>query len=106
MATTKPYQQTVSPIDALWALYQSQTKRVRRAFRSRLIAEEQKDKNIAEMREYEKNLSPDVHNAVCMMAVAVKQGAEEARQAAVSHKHVGRLADDFLAELEQDEACK
>ena len=40
------------------------------------------------------------------MAVAVKQGAEEARQAAVSHKHVGRLADDFLAELEQDEACK
>ena len=40
MATTI-YPQTISPADALWALYQSQTKKVREAFRLRLLSEEQ-----------------------------------------------------------------
>ena len=40
MATTI-YPQTISPVDALWALYQSQTKKVREAFRLRLLSEEQ-----------------------------------------------------------------
>ncbi len=35
------YPQTISPADALWALYQSQTKKVREAFRLRLLSEEQ-----------------------------------------------------------------
>ncbi len=38
MAT--PTQQIVSPAEALWALYSAQTKRVRKAFRTRLLAEE------------------------------------------------------------------
>lgn len=48
MATTTT-QQTVSPAEALWALYSAQTKRVRKAFRTRLLAEEgivQAQKNV------------------------------------------------------------
>lgn len=41
MTTPTAYQQSISPADALWALYQSQTKRVRRAFRQRILEEEQ-----------------------------------------------------------------
>lgn len=44
MESTSNYQSNISPIDALWALYQSQTKRVRKAFRQRIIAEENEDK--------------------------------------------------------------
>ena len=40
MAATPTYQPTVSPVDALWALYQSQSKKVRKAFRQKLQEEE------------------------------------------------------------------
>ena len=40
MLTATTYQTTVSPADALWTLYKSQTKKVREAFRMRLEAEE------------------------------------------------------------------
>lgn len=43
MESTSNYQSNISPIDALWTLYQSQTKRVRKAFRQRIIAEENED---------------------------------------------------------------
>ena len=103
MATNITYQQNVSPLDALWALYQSQTKKVKNAFRSRLLAEEENDKKALKMKAYEKKLSPEVRTSVCMMAVAVKQGAEEARQAAANNTHVGRSAEEFLAELENED---
>ena len=41
MATSVTNQTTVSPTDALWALYQSQTKKVRKAFLLRILSEEQ-----------------------------------------------------------------
>ena len=40
-ATIETSQPTVSPVDALWALYQSQTKKVRDAFRMRVVAEKE-----------------------------------------------------------------
>ena len=40
LSTTSTYQPTVSPADALWTLYQSQTKKVRDAFRMRILNEE------------------------------------------------------------------
>ena len=103
MAATITCQQVISPIDALWALYQSQTKRVRKAFRSRLLAEDMADKKNMEMREYERKLPPEVRKSVSMMAYAVKQGVADVHHAAANHTHVGRNADDFLAELEQEE---
>ena len=48
MITTVQQQTTeISPLDALWALYQSQTKRVRKAFLKRLMAQESKNREYA-----------------------------------------------------------
>lgn len=93
---------SISPIDALWTLYQSQNKQVRKAFRSRVLAEEASDQKKAEMQAYERTLPPEVRHAARAMTDAIKQSAEEARMAAVNHTHVGRNADDFLTELEQE----
>ncbi len=41
MIATTTYPSTVSPVDALWALYQSQTKKVREAFSKRVMAEKE-----------------------------------------------------------------
>ena len=41
MIATTTYPSTVSPVDALWALYQSQTKKVREAFSMRVMAEKE-----------------------------------------------------------------
>ena len=103
MGTTASFQPAISPVDALWTLYQSQTKRVRKAFRSRILSEEFVEKNAAAMKDYEQTLSPETRDSLFMMADAVKKGAEETRQAAAKNIHVGRNADEFLAELEQDE---
>lgn len=103
MGTTASFQPAISPVDALWTLYQSQTKRVRKAFRSRILSEEFVEKNASAMKDYEQTLSPETRDSLFMMADAVKKGAEETRQAAAKNIHVGRNADEFLAELEQDE---
>jgi hypothetical protein len=50
MAATPTYQPTVSPVDALWALYQSQSKKVRKAFRQKL-QEEEKARAVKEQQE-------------------------------------------------------
>ena len=102
MATTSTYQPTVSPTDALWALYQSQTKKVRKAFRLRLLAEELLDKEKAEMAVYERQLPEKEREAAYALACAVRKGVADVRQAAANHTHVGRPAEDFLAELEQE----
>ncbi len=101
MAVT--YSKDISPIDALWALYQSQTETVRKAFRERILLEktEQQDDEEA-MRDYENQLPKDVRTAVNLMAISVKQGVEEVRQASKNHTHVGRSAEDFLLELENE----
>ena len=49
MAATPTYQPTVSPVDALWALYQSQSKKVRKAFRQKL--QEEKARAVKEQQE-------------------------------------------------------
>lgn len=102
METTSTYHSEISPLDALWALYQSQSKRVRNAFRIRVLAEKADEKNVEDMRAYEQQLPNDVRESVRMMAVSVKKSAEEVRQATLNNTHVGRRAEEFLAELEQE----
>jgi len=102
MATIATYQSTVSPADALWALYQSQTKRVRKAFRLRLLAEDASDRKKAEMAAYERQLPEKERKVAYDLARAVRKGVADVRQAAANHTHVGRRAEDFLAELEQE----
>ena len=93
-------QQKISPLDALWALYQSQSKRVRQAFRARMLAEESRKRNNAEMQAYERGLSPELRTSVRLMATSIKKNVSEVLQAAAENEHVGRPADEFLKELE------
>ncbi len=102
MAKSVTYQPTVSPTDALWALYQSQTKKVRKAFRLRLIAEDASDREKAEMASYERQLPEKEREAAYALASAVRKGVADVRQAAANHTNVGRRAEDFLAELERE----
>ncbi len=102
MSTTTVYNTKISPLDALWALYQSQSKLVREAFRMRILSEKTSEKVAEDIHSYEQQLPDDVRNSVCMMAVSIKESAEEARQAALNNTHVGRRAEDFLSELEQE----
>ena len=94
-------QQKISPLDALWALYQSQSKRVRQAFRARMLAEESRKRNNAEMQAYERGLSPELRTSVRLMATSIKKNVSEVLQAAAENEHVGRPADEFLKELEK-----
>ena len=98
------YNHSVSPLDALWSIYQSQSKRVRKAFRQRILEEEKADKHESEMRAYELQLPSETRESVCLFAKTIKKAVKDVRQAATDHTHVGRKADDFLSELEQEEA--
>jgi len=98
------YNHNVSPLDALWSIYQSQSKRVRKAFRQRILEEEKADKHESEMRAYELRLPSETRESVRLFTKTIKKAVNDVRQAAVDHTHVGRNADDFLSELEQEEA--
>ena len=98
------YNHSVSPLDALWSIYQSQSKRVRKAFRQRILEEEKADKHESEMRAYELQLPSETRESVRLFTKTIKKAVNDVRQAAVDHTHVGRDADDFLSELEQEEA--
>ena len=94
----------ISKVDALWVLIQSQTKAVRKALTERLLAENLSVKKEVAMKAYESQLSPEVRKAVSLMAVSVRRSAEDVRKAAAAKTHVGRPAEDLLAELEAEES--
>lgn len=100
MATTT-YSGKISTLDALWALYQSQSKLVRDAFRMRVLAEKTAKKD---MQPYEQQLPDEVRKSVSMMAISIKKSADEVRQAALNSTQIGRRAEDFLNELEQEKS--
>lgn len=102
MAVSTTYQPTVSPADALWVLYQSQTKKVRKAFRQRILAEDASGKEKEALAAYERQLPEKEREAAYAIAFAVRQGIADVHQAAANQTHVGRRAEDFLAELEQE----
>ena len=91
------YNHSVSPLDALWSIYQSQSKRVRKAFRQRILEEEKADKHESEMRAYELQLPSETRESVSLFAKTIKKAVNDVRQAAADHNHVGRNADDFLS---------
>ena len=96
-------QKTISPVDALWALYQSQPKTVRKVFRRRVL-EEDVSINGTTSTSFQEQLSPEERKSVSLLAYSIKKAVNEVRSATSNHTHVGRLADDFLSELSQDEA--
>ena len=100
--TSQPYYtQSISPVDALWALYQAQTKKVRKAFRRRLLTEETVERKASVNKRPAQELSPNERLAAYQIAETIKKSATEVQQAAQNNSHVGRQAEDFLYELEQ-----
>lgn len=84
-----------SPADALWAMYMSQSKSVRKAFRVRLHAEEEAESRRKKMEEYAKTLSSEELEAAERMVKSVKQGIAD-----VDEGHTEcRPAEELLAEL-------
>ena len=58
------------------------------------------------MRVYEQQLSLDTQKSAYQLVDKIKKAVQDVRQAASKHTHVGRSADDFLSELEQEEVIK
>lgn len=103
MATIISSQPTISPADALWALYQSQTKQVRKAFRSRIMAEEGLTSSKASaMRAFERHIPTQERKKACELVEAIRKGVNDVNNAVVKQTHVGRKAEDFLTELESN----
>lgn len=86
----------ISPVDALWVLIQKQTKAVRKALVKRLLEEESATK--AQQKMLKQSLTQAFNE------LHTGQAKHDARNlfAAAGKTHVGRRAEDFLAELEQE----
>ena len=80
-------------------MYMSQSKAVRKAFRTRLHAEEEAESRRKEMEEYAKTLPHDELIAAERMVQSVKQGVADVKEAAAKGLSVGQPAEDLLAEL-------
>ena len=91
-----------SPAEALWAMYMSQSKAVRKAFRVRLHAEEEAEALRKNMEAYAKTLPPEELEAAKRMAESVKQGVSNVRKAAAEGRTIGRPAEELLAELMEE----
>ena len=57
ITTVTPHQSEISTLDALWALYQSQSKKVRQALAKRILAEHQQSKTQAQQRMVHESLT-------------------------------------------------
>lgn len=102
MATIQVQNTQVSPLEALWSLYQKQTERVKKAFLKRVDAQSKADKNDAEMCAIDANLSSGQRTSLHQMACEINKRAQEVEQAIKQGKSVGRDAEDFLAELRKE----
>jgi len=91
-----------TPAEALWAMYMSQSKAVRKAFRVRLHAEEEAEALRKNMEAYAKTLPPEELEAAKRMAESVKQGVSNVRKAAAEGRTIGRPAEELLAELMEE----
>ena len=91
--------QGLSTLDVLWAFYQSQTNRVKKAFLKRVADEENSAKETEAMKVYEQSLTEEQRSAAYEFADIVKARAAEVKQASSEGHRVGRSAKDFLREL-------
>ena len=99
--STTMNQGAISPVDALWALYQSQNKRVRKAFRIRVMAEETAENEKKQMTAYEQKLTVMEKEAAHHLADTIKRGITDVHIAIRENKALGRSADEFLEEMLQ-----
>ena len=102
MATTSPSLQSqgVSTLDVLWAFYQSQTNKVKKAFLKRIADEENAVKEAEAMKAYEQTLTDEQRRAAYEYVDIVKKRVAEVEQASKEGRRIGRSAKDFLQELQ------
>ena len=93
---------TISPADALWALYQSQTEKEKKAFLQRIVEEEASIKLSLEMDAYEQSLTEEQRMVAHDFVEVVKQRINDVEQAAKEGRRIGRSANDFLQELQAE----
>ncbi len=91
-----------TPAEALWAMYMSQSKAVRKAFRVRLHAEEEAEAKRDQMDNYAKKISKEELEAAERMVESVKKSVAEVQKAKADGRTVGRPAEELLAELMEE----
>lgn len=99
MATIQIPNSQVSPLEALWSLYQNQTDCVKKAFLKRVNAQSKAEREEAEMRSIEAAMSVEQRTSLHHMAHEVRKRAKDVEEAVEQGKSVGKDAEDFLAEL-------
>lgn len=102
MASSTLQSQGLSTLDVLWAFYQSQTNRVKKAFLKRIAEEENAAKEAEAMKAYEQTLTDDQRSAAYEFADIVKTRVAEVEQASKEGRRVGRSAKDFLHDLQTE----
>ena len=70
----------------------------------RVLAEKTSKKDVEVNQPYEQQLPDEVRKSVSKIAISIKKSADEVRQAALNNTHIGRRAEDFLNELEQEKS--
>jgi len=101
MATTTTYP-IVSTLDALWTLYQAQTKKVKKEFLKRVAEESDVDKEMKRMGDYEQSLTAAQRMTAHAFVNEIKKRVDDVEQACKEGRHVGRRASEFLKELQTD----
>lgn len=89
----------ISTLDVLWAFYQSQTNKVKKAFLKRIADEESAAKEAEAMKAYEKTLTEEQRRAAYEFVDVVKARVTEVEEASREGRRIGRSAKDFLREL-------
>jgi hypothetical protein len=102
MASSTLQSQGLSTLDVLWAFYQSQTNKVKKAFLKRIAEEENAAKEAEAMKAYEQTLTDEQRNAAYEFVDIVKTRVNEVEQASKEGRRVGRCAKDFLLELQTE----
>lgn len=88
-----------NPAEALWAMYMSQSKAVREAFRLRLHAEEEAEARRKSMEAYSMTLPAEELKAAQQMVESIKKGVADVKKAVAEGHTAGRPAEELLAEL-------
>ena len=91
-----------TPAEALWAMYMSQSKAVRKAFRMRLRAEEEAEEYRKKMEAYAKTLPEEELKTAELMAKSIKRSVAEVQKAVAEGRPAGRPAEELLEELMEE----
>ena len=103
IASPTLHSQGISTLDVLWAFYQSQTNKVKKAFLKRIADEERAAKDAEAMKAYEQSLTKEQRQAAYEFADVVKSRVADVEKAASQGKTAGRKASEFLRELQAEE---